>query len=645
MLIDLELPNKSDKSSKRSQYLLNSGVEKKSFRANKKVVVVFWMILIVVIPYFLTNKFVNGYTLRQAQMISLLGLGTLWWGLQGVHRLRLHILDYFVLAFTLSHFLSLPLAYDFANSFFSSQQNLSLAVLYFIGRVLWLRDPEFSKKAFGIAFIALSVLFLVETFAGLFRLSEYLSKNNYPAINSSTIYKLKTPALHKNRLALLLLLCFASNLYYVLSKDVSSRLRIVGLLLCWLSGSLVLYMHSRSAWLSFAFLLLSIIVFAVIAAPNRRRQSLLLLTILLLAVGSTYMMAVKNIGDSKGLESRVNPAKVVKSRSATERFYLWDMGWQIFKKNPLVGVGAGNWHSASLEQGLAGLQTSNKKVYWHPHNDFIRIADELGIVGLLGFVGLFVSCLIMLLILLRNGKKESWIMIIACSAVLAYGIASVFIGPRTQLPLQVLFFAFLIAAGSEYQLFSATRVDAEEQAPSKNSFALLFVLGLVLISTVANANYQYEIRSRIAKIKRLNKQKRAGNAIALQREDHYLLQSFNVQKATLHYTYGNTEERLGNLVAAKQQFESALLAEAHHYHSIWKLGRISLIQNDTATAGELFKRASAIYPHDKNIQSDLVRWHLAAGDTTSAKAVLEEMPMRFAETKTLYKLISDEEAN
>ncbi|MGE3507397.1 MAG: O-antigen ligase family protein [Vicinamibacterales bacterium] len=77
--------------------------------------------------------------------------------------------------------------------------------------------------------------------------------------------------------------------------------------------------------------------------------------------------------------------------TGAQRLYLWGMGWEMFKDNPVFGVGPTNfqWNSfkyESPEQSAKGLHVWGKGA----HSLYFTLLPEMGVVG----VGIFVAILI-----------------------------------------------------------------------------------------------------------------------------------------------------------------------------------------------------------------------------------------------------------
>jgi O-antigen ligase len=57
---------------------------------------------------------------------------------------------------------------------------------------------------------------------------------------------------------------------------------------------------------------------------------------------------------------------------------LVEAGWTLFESEPLTGVGTGNFNSKVKTLGLYGVESG-------AHNEFIRIAAEDGILGIVAY--------------------------------------------------------------------------------------------------------------------------------------------------------------------------------------------------------------------------------------------------------------------
>jgi O-antigen ligase len=70
------------------------------------------------------------------------------------------------------------------------------------------------------------------------------------------------------------------------------------------------------------------------------------------------------------------------------RLRLWKAGLDYTSKHPFIGDGYGNWKLASIPYEKE--YTNDLFVPYHAHNDFIEAAADLGILGGLAYLGLFI---------------------------------------------------------------------------------------------------------------------------------------------------------------------------------------------------------------------------------------------------------------
>jgi putative inorganic carbon (HCO3(-)) transporter len=77
--------------------------------------------------------------------------------------------------------------------------------------------------------------------------------------------------------------------------------------------------------------------------------------------------------------------------ASDSRYVLWDAGLRMFQENWLTGIGVGNFKALSTS-----YQESGKTVQAIAHNTYIQLGAELGIFGLLAFVGTLVAAFVSL---------------------------------------------------------------------------------------------------------------------------------------------------------------------------------------------------------------------------------------------------------
>lgn len=150
----------------------------------------------------------------------------------------------------------------------------------------------------------------------------------------------------------------------------------------------------------------------------------------------------KNFTNEKDMASSDIKIKV-KSRTSSGRFSLWQLAFSNFKRNPILGVGYGNYKAVGKKEHYVNYANS-RGTYANPrraHNDFLEKLAETGIVGFLLYVSLFLIPFLWFIGLLRREKdfKIQFLYITIFSIAVAYTLDSLLNFPLERAPVQLYF--------------------------------------------------------------------------------------------------------------------------------------------------------------------------------------------------------------
>jgi O-antigen ligase len=98
---------------------------------------------------------------------------------------------------------------------------------------------------------------------------------------------------------------------------------------------------------------------------------------------------------------RFNLASLLQT-GGTGRMNIWSVGLNIIKDHLMIGVGLGNFSIAYLGYAPSMLAGSYAYVALGPHSDIIGILTELGLIGLVLFIGLLLSVWVRFISLFRQ---------------------------------------------------------------------------------------------------------------------------------------------------------------------------------------------------------------------------------------------------
>ena len=224
----------------------------------------------------------------------------------------------------------------------------------------------------------LTTCYLLLAVAGLYAIIQYFTLWGLPMAwwgNSQEPKRALAFFIHPNFYAL-----FSAPLLAFLLPDLGSafsvnrKLLLVNCfkVLAWLLGVIGLLLSlSRAGW---AGLAAAIAVYFFVAA-DKKIKKFILAGVMALAL---VVLAVPNLRWRLILPFRGE-------QSASSRLILWHSGWEAIKTSPVLGLGLdgfGNNYRQYIPENLL-LDTHN-----YPHNIFLDVWVETGILGLISFIGL-----------------------------------------------------------------------------------------------------------------------------------------------------------------------------------------------------------------------------------------------------------------
>jgi O-antigen ligase len=158
----------------------------------------------------------------------------------------------------------------------------------------------------------------------------------------------------------------------------STRMRALGLGAALLSAAGIALSLSRGGLLAVAVMLVAGLVLA-----GRWRAIVAAVCVVIALLGAGYFLVVA---------PPMARERVTASDGGTGRTDVWKVGWRMVEARPLLGVGAGNFPTASVRYLLRpGQLARSDLVAGTPkvaHNTYLNVLAELGVFGASAFLGL-----------------------------------------------------------------------------------------------------------------------------------------------------------------------------------------------------------------------------------------------------------------
>ena len=212
-------------------------------------------------------------------------------------------------------------------------------------------------------------------------------------------------------------------LYLVIYTYKDRRIIYLSYILLLISFSALYILLTRSAFLSLGVLTLFIVIFNYKKIITR---SIPLLAILL--IGYFFVSLTFNAQNPDEISSRISSiALTTEDDSVNERLGYYSDAVKSIMQYPIFGIGVGNWKIKSIE--YAGISVNGYTVPYHTHNDFLQIFAEIGVIGGIIYLMIYLIPIYQLLIKLKNKVLDN------LNLVYLLVISAIFIDSMLNFPL------------------------------------------------------------------------------------------------------------------------------------------------------------------------------------------------------------------
>ena len=215
-------------------------------------------------------------------------------------------------------------------------------------------------------------------------------------------------------------------------KDIlsSTRLLTTGIVLFTIITALI-FAKSTGAIIGVAA---GLIVYALVKKQTR------VWTLLLLFIGSISFMILP-------MHNPIKQELLLQDRSGQIRISMWSEAIELLKDNPIKGTGLASYDK-KIEPYHTTVNNEGIEIFHHPHNIFLTMWANIGIVGLLGFV-----LLIIWFIFQSYKTKQAHLLLPILATVLVMGLVD---SPYIKNDLAILFW-FLLSLPILFSSYDITR--------------------------------------------------------------------------------------------------------------------------------------------------------------------------------------------
>lgn len=291
---------------------------------------------------------------------------------------------------------------------------------------------------------------------------------------------------NKNFLSSILFMCLP---FYFVGISISKKVKVVSITAIVFTVILLLLLRTRTVLIA-----LSLYVFLILCYYLKNKFSkkffirfLLSLTIIVIII-IYYLFSIKNNLHSSADIKTQYFYRLFSSDTFFSRIEFWQQAIYIIKDNFFEGIGVGNWIGTYPKYGLhnfSNLDIQNgRMIVSNPHNDFLMILSEIGILGFLCYLGIFISVLYQAYWLTKNEaesrdrKNASYFLYL----IICYLIIAFFDFPLTRIEHQVLLLIVFLLINFKYLKANSTKgFNISSRLVYLFSFCLLIYSSTILI--------------------------------------------------------------------------------------------------------------------------------------------------------------------
>lgn len=490
--------------------------------------------------------------------------------------------------------------------------------------LLMLRTPDWQGKISRLAIVAALPALII----GAVQYVQRVIQADTILLSDGRILEYAVSGLmgHKNMYSVFLILLLPFTVYgiYRFKKGwgVASVLVTISILL------MVVLLKTRSAWLGILLGGIVALVLLLVFAKSFRfslfwRKGIAAVMIAGAFVFTVLMFAGRT-ADPFSLPGRLYSIFDSQSQHNIHRLNVWKGSLQMAADHPVIGVGPGNWKiKAPLYFNHQFTELSALR-WARPHNDFLWILAEKGILGMLFYLGIFGFAFFYLVrVLMRRPAKnniDDHVMAVCIfGGLTAYLVDSAFSFPYERIDIQALLFIMLAASVVLYHC----------QAPRASLMPnrrLMAILSLLLFGFGSFYGFRTAVM-----------EKHVAGAMASNTAGNWENMLYHAQKA--QNPYRTMDPSLypvafyqGLAYAGKQNHQAALhafkKAQKHSPHNVHVLDQLAIIYHKLGRYNEAIdcaKQILDIIPRLSNASNNLAVYYYEIGEYEKAYHILTDI--------------------
>jgi len=313
-----------------------------------------------------------------------------------------------------------------------------------------------------------------------------------------------------------------------------------------------------------------------------------------------------------------------------QRVWLWQKSWEMIKENPLLGVGLGQWRihfpfHGKIQEFRASDDGIKEIIYQRPHNDYIWVLAESGILGLLFFLAIFSIPVFYCLKMLSKAedKNTKYFAGFMLFGLIGYMIISLFSFPRERVVHNIFLILIIACIVSIYH--SEFPPKSRPDSPKIGVLSMMALFFLAIGACIGFERLQSEIHTR--KALSAYEQENWQTVISEIDASNTSFYQLDPTSTPLYWYRGMANYSMGRFELALGDFSKAYQAHPFHLHVLNNLGTNYAKLGNYRQAIDYYQKALDASPGFKDARINLGVVYYQIGDLPNAYRSLEQCQM------------------
>lgn len=327
-----------------------------------------------------------------------------------------------------------------------------------------------------------------------------------------------------------------------------------------------------------------------------------------------------------------NFSAIVSTNTLKTRTVLVQQTSKLIADAPLFGVGAGNWKTVIPKYGLQNFpepMQGGTVVYVRPHNDFLWVLAEVGVIGFIFFLLMFFGIFLAIKkAKIFSEKSPSDFYLVA--SIMAFILAALVDYPSERILHPMAFFAVT-------SVFLVDHNPAEKQIQIPKYF--VFAFGIILFYFAYFSTQRIKGEGFSKKILHAYQTQNGKALLNLFKTDELYFYPSDPMANPLPYFEAMAHAVSGNQPKAIVEFTRALQIHPYHLLTLNNLGAMHKTQKNYSVAKDYYLKALSVSPNYTRAKMNLIEIEFLMNNPVEGTALLKNLDI--AETDAGYQYLFD----